>query len=180
LTNNKKFWQALYTQSRQEFKAETQLTAIGIDSYLPKISRIKQWSDRKKKVTEPLLRGYIFIFADEKERLEAIQLNSIVRSVFDNGKPAKIHEFEIENLRNFVNETFEYRVNNGIVKGAKVKIASGPFSGVIGTVIDESNQKSLHVSLEFINRTVIAQLTEGTEFEVLTASQLKQIGIEND
>jgi len=54
-----KFWFALYTKPRNEFKAEQQLIAAGITNYLPTVTLLKQWSDRKKKVTEPLLRGYI-------------------------------------------------------------------------------------------------------------------------
>jgi transcription antitermination factor NusG len=168
-------WQALYTLPRQEFKAEKQLMGAGIDFYLPTIKRVKQWSDRKKKVTEPLLRGYIFIHASEKERLEAVEFNSIIRSVFDQGRPARIHDFEIENLRNFVKDSYEYQVRDGIIKGAKVRICEGPFEGVIGSIVDGSSQKSIYVSLEFINRTVMAHLTDGTRFEVLTESQLKQI-----
>jgi transcription antitermination factor NusG len=174
-----RIWQALYTLPRQEFKAEKQLSGTGIEFYLPTIKRVKQWSDRKKKVTEPLLRGYIFIHVTEKERLEAVELDSIIRSVFDQGRPARIHDFEIENLRNFVQDSFVYQVNDGIVKGAKVRICEGPFEGVIGSIVDGSSQKSIYVSLEFINRTVMAHLTDGTRFEVLTDSQLKEIENEN-
>ena len=64
-----KYWFALYTKPRNEFKAEQQLTAAEIINYLPTLTLVKKWSDRKNKVTEPLLRGYIFIYANEEERL---------------------------------------------------------------------------------------------------------------
>ena len=68
-----KFWFALYTKPRNEFKSEQQLIAAGITNYLPTVTLLKQWSDRKKKVTEPLLRGYIFIYANEEERLVSLE-----------------------------------------------------------------------------------------------------------
>lgn len=64
-SSTKKNWFALYTKPKHEFKAEIKLNAEGIETYLPKISKIKQWSDRKKKIIEPVLRGYIFIYANE-------------------------------------------------------------------------------------------------------------------
>jgi hypothetical protein len=58
---------------------------------------VRQWSDRKKKITEPLLRGYIFIFADERERMISLEQDSVVRCIFDLGRPAKIPEWQINN-----------------------------------------------------------------------------------
>lgn len=85
-------WYVLYTKVHHEFKAQIQLNNLNIKNYLPANSRLKQWSDRKKKVREPLLKGYIFINATEKERLIALEQSSIVRCLFDNGKPAIIPE----------------------------------------------------------------------------------------
>lgn len=160
-------WYALYTNPRCEFKAEMQLKVNDIDCYLPKITRIKQWSDRKKKVTEPLLRGYIFIYASEIERCLAVEQDAIIRCVFDQGRPAKIHDFEIENLRNFINDTQDYFILNGLIKGVQVRIFEGPFAGVVGTLIEEPKQKSIAVSIELLNRTVVAHFTEGTRIEIV-------------
>ena len=120
-----KLWFALYTKPRNEFKAEQQLTAAGINNYLPTVTLLKQWSDRKKKVTEPLLRGYIFIYANEEERLVSVEQLSIVRCVFDVGRPARIPDWQINNLRTMLYTKADVIVHKGIVPGAKVK-ARGP------------------------------------------------------
>ena len=78
-SENKK-WFALYTKSKHEFKAAAQLNECEIEYYLPTVVRIKQWSDRKKKVTEPLFSGYIFLHGSEKERLIALEQYAIVRT----------------------------------------------------------------------------------------------------
>jgi len=164
-----KFWFALYTKPRQEFKAELQLRAAEIDVYLPKITRLKQWSDRKKKVTEPLINSYIFIYAVEKERLLALEQDAIVRCVFDCGRPAKIPNDQMQNFINFVKEEEDYFVINGIVKGAKVLIKEGPFSGVTGIVVEEPSGKTIAVSIELLNRTVVARLHEHAKLDVLSS-----------
>ena len=42
-------WYALYTKPRNEKKVEEQLLKMGVEAFCPKVSVVKQWSDRKKK-----------------------------------------------------------------------------------------------------------------------------------
>jgi transcription antitermination factor NusG len=169
-TSTEKFWFALYTKPRSEFKAEHQLTSAGIMNYLPTITRLKQWSDRKKKVTEPVLRGYIFILADEQERLTAVEQLAVVRCIFDCGKPARIPEWQIDNLKKMLETNSAFIVHEGIVPGAKVIIKSGPFEGIIGTILEGETEKSISVAIDLLNRSVIAHLPESVNLEVLRES----------
>jgi len=162
-----KKWYALYTRPRSEFKAASQLSNIKVEYYLPQITVLRQWSDRKKKVREPLIKSYIFIKANEKERLLAVEEQAIIRCLFYRGKPASIPEFEIENLRNFVKEEYEYKVINEIVKGSKIKITEGPMAGVEGVVINEDDNKAIAVSIEILNRTVITYIKDTSILELL-------------
>ena len=162
-----KYWFALYTKPRSEFKAEQQMITAGINNYLPTITRLKQWSDRKKKVTEPLLRGYIFIYANEQERLISVEQQAVVRCIFDAGRPAKIPEWQINNLRTLLETKSDIIVKNGIVPGAKVRITSGPFEGVIGTVVSGEAGKSVSVTIDLLNRSVITRLPDESNVEVI-------------
>lgn len=166
-----KCWFALYTKPRQEFKAELQLKASGIEVYLPKITRLKQWSDRKKKVTEPLINSYIFIRSSERERLLALEEDAIVRSVFDCGRPAKIPDDQMQNFIDFIKDEEDYFVINGIVKGAKVLIKDGPFTGVTGVIVEEPYGKTVAVSIELLNRTIVARLHENVKLNVLSSKE---------
>ncbi|MCH7827857.1 MAG: UpxY family transcription antiterminator, partial [Bacteroidetes bacterium] len=141
--DNDKKWFALYTKPRHEFKAALQLESEEINYYLPVITRFKQWSDRKKKITEPLLRGYIFVFADEKERILSLQQLSIVRCIFDNDCPAVIPEWQVDNLKKFLNHESDVIAHSGIVPGAKVKILDRPFAGFEGVIKQEAKGKAI-------------------------------------
>ncbi len=166
-----KFWFALYTKPRSEFKAEQQLTEAGVDNYLPKITRLRKWSDRKKLVTEPLLRSYIFIYANESERLISVEQKAVVRCLFDQGRPAVIPEWQIDSLRKMLETKTDVIVHNGIVPGAKVVIKNGPFEGVVGTVVNGESGKSISVSIELLNRTVIARIPDESILEVVKESE---------
>lgn len=162
-----KFWFALYTKARNEFKAEQQLLAAGITSYLPKVTLLKQWSDRKKKVTEPLLRGYIFIHANEEERLISLEQQSIVRCVFDAGRPARIPDWQIDNLKTMIATKVDIIVHKGIVPGARVIIRNGPLGGIIGTVVEGQMGKSISVAIDLLNRSVVASLPDESSLEAI-------------
>lgn len=155
-----KKWFALYTKPRHEFKALEQIQALDITSYLPTTTVIKQWSDRKKKITEPLFRGYIFINANEAERNLSLTSESVLKTIFFNGKPAVIPDWEMENLQQLLNHTNKITVHNGIIKGTKVEIASGPMIGLEGVVSKVSkDEQTLAVSIAMLNRSVMVTLS---------------------
>ena len=162
-----KAWYALYTKPRNEFKAAEQIGEVGVSYYLPTITRFKQWSDRKKKVTEPLLHGYIFIFSDEKGRIVSLEQKAIVRCVFDNGRGAKIPEWQIDNLKRVLQTKSELYVREGLGPGVKVEIKDGPFEGVIGTIQETANGNDIAVSIDLLNRSVIAHLPKESVFEIV-------------
>ena len=155
---NIKRWYALQTKPRQEFKAESNLKAQGIENYLPVIIRNKNWSDRVKKIMEPIIRGYIFIRSDETERLKAIELESVSKCLFDQGKPAVIPEWQIDNLKRMLKVKSHFKVYEGLIEGTRIKIANGPFAGVIGIIQSSSDKKIFAVSIDLLNRSVITHL----------------------
>lgn len=153
-----KKWFALYTKPRHEFKAEEQLSEAGIDYYLPSIIREKQWSDRKKKIREPLIRGYIFICASEKDRLNALQKDAVVSCIAFDGRAAVIPDWQIQNLKKMLSINGDFEIMNKIAAGTKVKIISGPFEGVIGMVNDTPSGKTISITIDLLNRSVTALL----------------------
>lgn len=59
-------WYAVYTAARAEKKVKERLDQIGIENYLPLRTEYRVWSDRKKKVSVPLISGYIFVHIKEE------------------------------------------------------------------------------------------------------------------
>ena len=160
-------WFALYTKPRSEFKAAEQIEEVEVHYYLPTITRVRQWSDRKKKITEPLIRGYIFIYANEKERVLSLERQAIVKCIFDQGRPAKIPEWQIENLKRMLESKADLTIKEGLPVGTKVMIKDGPFSEIIGVVSETDNGKTIAVSIDLLNRSVIAHLPKDSLFEVV-------------
>lgn len=61
----------------------------------------------------------------------------------------------------------DYFVQEGIVSGTKVEIKEGPFSGVIGVVKSAKEGKTLAVSIDLLNRSVIAYLPKESIIKII-------------
>ena len=97
-------WHVLYTKPRHEIKTLERLAQNGFELYCPMKTTLKQWSDRKKKVSEPLLPSYIFIKITEKERPAPLKDPSVLNYIFWLGKPAIIRDIEIDTLKGIVSK----------------------------------------------------------------------------
>ncbi len=129
-------WFVLYTKRHQEIKVAKALEKIGIESYCPVFIKLKQYSDRKKKVSQPLLSSYVLVKIKDKDRNRVFAVPGIIRYVFWLGRPAIVREQEIELMQNNLSGIYEEISISRIKKGTKFTIPSGPFEGQEGKVIN--------------------------------------------
>ena len=136
-----KKWFVVYTKPQQEIKVAQQLTAMGITNYCPTITLVKQYSDRKKKVTKPLLSSYVMVELEEKERNKVFACNGIVRYLFFLGKPAVVPALDITLMQDHLIGVYnDFKVTTLSV-GDSHTITEGPFSGISGKVVETNNKK---------------------------------------
>jgi len=136
-----KKWFVVYTKPQQELKVASQLSALGITNYCPTITLIKQYSDRKKKVTKPLLSSYVMVELEENQRQKVFACNGIVRYLFFLGKPAVVPANQINLMQDYLNGVYnDFKVTTLSV-GDSHTITEGPFSGVTGKVVEINNTK---------------------------------------
>lgn len=134
-------WYALYTKPRNEKKVEEQLHKMGLEVFCPKVSVVKQWSDRKKKVSQPLIPSYVFIKIKEQERDLVFSVSGVVRYLFFLGKPAIIKESEINAMKETLNHDFKEVGVMDLEKGQKFTIEEGTFKGQEATFIEQKGSK---------------------------------------
>lgn len=129
-------WFVLYTKPHHEIKVAKALEKIGIKSYCPVFNILKQYSDRKKKVSQPLLRSYVLVKIQDNDRNKVFGIPGIIRYVFWLGKPAIVREQEIELMQNNLLGIYDEILITNIKKGSNFTIPSGPFEGQEGKVIN--------------------------------------------
>lgn len=138
-----RYWYAVYTKPRWEKKVAALLEAGGIEYYCPVNRVVKQWSDRKKTILEPLFKSYVFVQVDEQKKWELLSINGIVNYVHWLGKPAKIKESEINTVRKFLNEFSGVDVSEDPTAiNSKVKIKNGVLMNYQGILLEVSGNRA--------------------------------------
>jgi len=148
-------WYPIYTRSRAEKKTQLELAKKNIVSYLPLKKVLKQWSDRKKIVEEPLLKSYLFVYISAKEYTEVLSTYGISRFIYFSGKIADIPNKQLEDLRLLLanSENLEV-IDFDISPGEKVLIKAGPFKGIIAELVSLKSKKSLVLRLHKIGYSI--------------------------
>ena len=150
-----KQWMAVYTKPRNEKKVIERLSLMGVECYCPMQTRLKQWSDRVKKVTEPLISSYVFVKVSEKDRELVLQDIAVRNFVFWLGKPAIIRNEEIERLK-YINKDGELVESINLKefkRGDKVRLIKSGFENTNG-VLQKVGRQKVSVLLESIGLIV--------------------------
>lgn len=134
-------WFVLYTKANFEIKVAQGIKDLGIKSYCPVFTQIKQYSDRKKKVEKPLMPSYVLAQLSEQDRSKVFSIPGVVRYLFWLGKPAEVREEEIALLKRNLNGNYDEVLISKLTKGEKYDIPFGPFKGQKGRVLNVSKNK---------------------------------------
>jgi transcription antitermination factor NusG len=156
-----KSWHAIYVKSRTEKKVGETLTEKRIENYVPLIKTMRQWSDRKKMVTLPLLNGYVFVSILPVDQEKVLQTKGVVNFVRQEGKIAVVRAIEINRLRQLVE--LGYDLEAGAIariykEGDKIKIRAGSLKGIEGYVIENRGEKKIEVLLQSIGQCIRVRL----------------------
>lgn len=147
-------WFAVYTMPRSEKKVFDRLSEVGVEAYLPLYSSYRIWSDRKKKITAPLISSYVFVKSDEKKLNELLKIQGIMGILKYLKKPAKIRDVEIENLKILLNDSDNIALleeDITIEKGDKVRVIRGPFKGLIAECYEVKGKHRIIAAISTVN-----------------------------
>jgi len=161
-------WYAVSTRSRHEKVVERQLQARGVDTFLPVISQIHRWSDRRKVVESPLFAGYIFvrIMLSPRERIGVLQTQGVVDFVGTQGRGIPIPEEQIEAVRALVAGAIPFTKHAFLKVGQRVRVRGGSLDGVEGILVAQNGTRNLVISVEPIQRSLSIRI-EGYQVEAV-------------
>lgn len=169
MTTEKK-WYAVYTKPRWEKKVADGLAKRKVENYCPLNKVVRQWSDRRKLVTEPLFTSYVFVHATEAEHLNIKQTDGVLNLVYWLGAPAVIRDEEIEAIREFMNEHTGVQLEKIAVNVTdRVRITDGLLVHREGEVL-EVKSKTVKLFLPSLGYTMVAEVAR-EKVEVLNFQQ---------
>lgn len=128
LKSDTQYWYVLYINVRHEKKVYKKLIEQNIDCYLPIVKNVKQWSDRKKIVEEPLFTGYVFVKLEAHELDKPRHINGVINYLSFGKQKALVKQSEIDALRYLVEYGYTLNlVSEDIEIGSRVKINLSAF-----------------------------------------------------
>lgn len=133
------YWNALYLKPRCEKKVATRLLSKGIDVFLPLAIIKKKYSDRFKRVEEPLLKSYIFVPAETTKNADILRTEGVMNYVYSTttSKVAIIKKSELENIQNYLeHKIFEEQEWNHLQLGDTTVLTQHGFQGKQATIIE--------------------------------------------
>lgn len=157
-SSNIDIWHVVYTKSRNEKKVLKKLLDLGIDCYCPLQKTLKQWSDRKKWVEEPIFKSYIFVKSPitNEKKLSILNVEGVVRFLNWLGAPAQVRQEEINTIKKFLGEYKDINFNT-YDTGARVKVRRGSLKGKMGVVI-ENTDRHITLTIENLGMNLTAKL----------------------
>lgn len=169
LMSEEKKWYAVYTRPRWEKKVAEQLAKRKLENFCPLNKVVKQWSDRRKTVLEPLFTSYVFVYVSEREHLSVKQTEGVLNFVYWLGQPALIRTEEIEAIKSFLSRHEDVKLEKiDVSVSDKVRVTDGPLIYREGDVLEVYN-KTVKVFLPSLGYAMIAEVSR-SRIEIINYS----------
>jgi transcription antitermination factor NusG len=130
-----------------------------VEHFLPLVTVLSRWADRRKWVEKPLFAGYLFVRID-KEKIPVVQSTRGVARLLgpEPCKPSLVPDEEIESIRRLVSSSVQVDPYPYLKPGKLVRITRGLLRGVEGTLLRRNGKHLLVVSVPVIGRSAVAEV----------------------
>jgi len=161
-------WYAVQTRARHEKVVAQRLQEGGVTTFLPLVTEIRRWSDRKKSVEFPLFGCYLFVrlAPTSEERLRVLRIDSVLNFVGIRGQGTPIPEQQINAVRTLIEEELPWSTHPFLKIGQRVRIRSGALNGLEGILVARNGDRTLVLSVDAIQRSLAVRI-EGYDVEPL-------------
>ncbi|WP_165066813.1 transcription termination/antitermination protein NusG [Paludisphaera rhizosphaerae] len=152
-------WWCLHTKPRQEKQAARVLRKRALPHYLPSVDHVSHTPNgRKIRSRLPLFPGYLFLFSDEYERVEATKGGHLanVLAVYDQDEI----QGDLRQIQRLLNSGLTVKAEPSIPVGAVVQVSSGPLEGLRGTVVRRQGRDEFVAVVRFLGRGATIELAD--------------------
>jgi transcription antitermination factor NusG len=159
-------WYGLQTRPRHEKIVAQRLEERGVTTFLPLVTEVHRWSDRKKSVQVPLFSCYVFarFVPNRVDRLRVLRVDGVFGLVGDRGEGAPIPDEQINTVRSLVEGQLPWSTHPFLKIGQRVRIRSGALDGLEGILVSRNGDRTLVISVDAIQRSLAVRV-EGYEVE---------------
>lgn len=159
-------WYAVHTRPKHEKRVAAELSQKGIANFLPLVTEVHRWSDRKKKVELPLFSCYLFVnIAPSAEwRVSVLSTGGVLHFVGPNNQGIPVPDSQIDQVRKLLESKVPFSHHPFLKIGQRVRIRGGCLDGMEGVLSAQNGANRLVVSVDGIHRALAISL-EGYDVE---------------
>jgi transcriptional antiterminator RfaH len=155
-------WAVVNTQPHKERVALANLERQGYRAYCPLIRRSRSHARRVEQVLRPLFPSYLFARVDTgaqrwRPMLSTLGVRSLVRC---GDRLSLIDDSFVQSLKAREEDGVIARPQSPYRLGQQVRVAGGPFDGLVATIIGLHERERLTVLLGLLSRAVKVQIDE--------------------
>jgi len=131
-----------------------------LENYLPILSEVHEWKDRRKQVNVPAFGGYLFVRFEPTlcNRVRMLETAGIVRLLGNGGQPEAVPETEIDSLRRSLNSGARCTRHPYLATGTLLRIERGPLSGLEGRLVRTANALRLVVCVASVGQAIAVEV----------------------
>jgi transcription antitermination factor NusG len=153
-------WFAVRTRSRHEKIVANQLRSRGVTAFLPLVTQVHRWSDRKKIVEVPLFPGYTFVrvVPSSEQYLRVLRVYGVSSFVGVRGEGTPIPDKQIADIQVVLTSNAAYAICPFLKVGQRVRIRGGCLDGVEGLLVGRRGDRKLLISVEPMQQSLAIDL----------------------
>jgi transcription antitermination factor NusG len=159
-------WYAVQTRARHEKSVAQRLCERGVTTFLPTVTEVHRWNDRKKTVELPLFSCYLFVklIPSNEQRQRVLRTDSVLGLVGTQGLGTPIPDEQIDAVRTLVKERLRCCSHPFLKTGQRVRIRGGALDGLEGIFLSRNGDRKLVISVDAMQRSLAIQV-EGYDVE---------------
>ena len=159
-------WLAIYTSARHEKHVAEQLSDRQFETFLPLYRAVHVWKNRSKVTLDlPLFPCYLFVRSRTEERGKVLSVPGVLSIVGSKQEPWSVADTEIQALRSGLQQR-NVVPHSYLAVGDRARITNGPFAGMEGVLLRQTNGLRVVLSLTNIMRSFSVEV-DATDLEPL-------------
>jgi transcriptional antiterminator RfaH len=152
-------WWCLHSKPRQEKAAARDLRQLGLTYYLPQaLKEDRTPQGRKIRSVIPLFAGYLFLYGDRSDRLLAMHGHRLV-NVLEVGDQESLVR-DLRQIHTMLSSGVPVSPEPTVPVGARVRILTGPLTGIEGQVIRRGKRDQFVAVVHFLGRGATVDLQD--------------------
>jgi transcription antitermination factor NusG len=151
-------WFALRIREKLRSTTEQYLVAGEHEFFSPVTTELRQWSDRRKKVSVPVFGGYLFCRFEREQQLAVLRTPGVIDIVRCGARPAEVDAQELAAIRTALVTIEKADPLPHLVCGQRVQVVQGPMAGVEGVLAMVRSELRLVLAVTMMNRSVAVEI----------------------